>query len=210
VATGSWLTSLNALRLGSTTTSWSDSNSTTTRPETKLGIHGSFFKFWVWFDLSCFILPNSTLREPHNFAAVAAQRVLFVSKKPAVGEAFKISLGDNTQHRAPSLEQVRLNGAQVVALKRRSRASRHQWNWSSFYYLPEGLQVQSLVFHRDGMVSISGMCVLELLQGRQTTPLFLSNIIVYFESGQSLISSDTWLITYSGRYHAWNSLIRKG
>jgi hypothetical protein len=41
--------------------------------------------------------------------------------------------------------------------------------------------VQSLVFHRDGMVSFPGMCVLELLQGRQTTPLFLSNIIVYFE-----------------------------
>ena len=36
-------------------------------------------------------------------ASVAAQRVweeLYVSKKPAVEEAFKISLGANTQHRA--------------------------------------------------------------------------------------------------------------
>lgn len=41
---------------------------------------------------------------------MAAQRVweeLYVSKKPAVEEAFKISLGANTQHRAPSLELVR-------------------------------------------------------------------------------------------------------
>ena len=54
--------------------------------------------------------PNSSLREAQHLAAVAAQRVweeLYVSKKPAVEEAFKISLGANTQHRAPSLELVR-------------------------------------------------------------------------------------------------------
>jgi hypothetical protein len=54
--------------------------------------------------------PNSSLREARHLAAVAAQRVweeLYVSKKPAVEEAFKISLGANTQHRAPSLELVR-------------------------------------------------------------------------------------------------------
>ena len=54
--------------------------------------------------------PNSSLREARHLAAVAAQRVweeLYVSKKPAVEDAFKISLGANTQHRAPSLELVR-------------------------------------------------------------------------------------------------------
>lgn len=54
--------------------------------------------------------PSSSLREAQHLAAVAAQRVweeLYVSKKPAVEEAFKISLGANTQHRAPSLELVR-------------------------------------------------------------------------------------------------------
>jgi hypothetical protein len=44
------------------------------------------------------------LLEPQHFAAVAARRALFVSKKLVVEEAFEISLGDNTQHRAPSLE----------------------------------------------------------------------------------------------------------
>ena len=54
--------------------------------------------------------PNSSLREARHLAAVAAQRVweeLYVSKKPAVEDAFKISLGANTQHRAPSLELFR-------------------------------------------------------------------------------------------------------
>lgn len=54
--------------------------------------------------------PSSGLKEAQHLASVAAQRVweeLYVSKKPAVEEAFKISLGANTQHRAPSLELVR-------------------------------------------------------------------------------------------------------
>ena len=47
--------------------------------------------------------PASGLKEAQHLASVAAQRVweeLYVSKKPAVEEAFKISLGANTQHRA--------------------------------------------------------------------------------------------------------------
>lgn len=54
--------------------------------------------------------PSSGLEEAQHLASVAAQRVweeVYVSKKPAVEEAFKISLGANTQHRAPSLELVR-------------------------------------------------------------------------------------------------------
>ena len=54
--------------------------------------------------------PNSSLKEAQHLTSVAAQRVweeLYISKKPAVEEAFKISLGANTQHRAPSLELVR-------------------------------------------------------------------------------------------------------
>ena len=54
--------------------------------------------------------PASGLKEAQHLASVAAQRVweeLYVSKKPAVEEAFKISLGANTQHRAPGLDIVR-------------------------------------------------------------------------------------------------------
>lgn len=53
---------------------------------------------------------SSALRDAQHLTSVAAQRVweeLYVSKKPAIEEAFKISLGANTQHRAPSLELVR-------------------------------------------------------------------------------------------------------
>jgi hypothetical protein len=42
--------------------------------------------------------------------------------------------------------------------------------------------MQSLVFHRDGMVSFPGMCVLELFQGRRKAPLFLSNIIEFISN----------------------------
>lgn len=55
-------------------------------------------------DMSC------SLRDAQHLTSMAAQRVweeLYVSKKPAIEEAFKISLGANTQHRAPSLELVR-------------------------------------------------------------------------------------------------------
>ncbi|XP_046652060.1 uncharacterized protein LOC124342893 isoform X2 [Daphnia pulicaria] len=69
---------------------------------------------------------EACLLEPQHFAAVAARRALFVSKKLVVEEAFEISLGDNTQHRATSLELVSIKCPQVVASKRRSRALRHQ------------------------------------------------------------------------------------
>jgi len=53
---------------------------------------------------------HSGLRESQHLVSTAAQRVweeLYISKKPAIEEAFKISLGANTQSRAPGLELVR-------------------------------------------------------------------------------------------------------
>lgn len=53
---------------------------------------------------------STALRDAQHLTSIAAQRVweeLYVSKKPAIEEAFKISLGANTQHRAPNVELVR-------------------------------------------------------------------------------------------------------